>query len=526
MASKNVTTIPATINRFAATPISTPAKRKVAAYARVSTDSEEQFTSYEAQIDYYTNFIKNHDDWVFVSVYTDEGITGTSTKHREGFKRMIEDALAGKIDLIVTKSVSRFARNTVDSLTTIRKLKENGTEVFFEKENIWTFDSKGELLITIMSSLAQEESRSISENCTWGQRKRMADGKVSVPFKHFLGYDRGEDGTLVVNPREAEIVREIYRLFLNGLTPHAIAKMLTERGILTPGEKKKWNPGTVQSILTNEKYKGDALLQKCYTADFLTKRQVRNRGEVPQFYVENDHEAIIEPYTYELVQQEFLRRKKVKGRYSGVDIFASRIKCGECGAFYGSKVWHSNSKYRKVIYRCNSKYDGEHSCKTPSLQEEEIKVLFIRAVNQLLDVKDEVIANLEQAANVLYATEDLMDRQAVVTGEMNALSERIQAILEENARLPLDQSEYQMRYDALADKHGELKEEHDRLAAEIAGRHSRRESTRQFIETLRKQDGLVEEFDDNLWGSLVDFITVYSEKDIRFTFRDGTIITE
>ena len=174
-----VTTIPATISRFTATPINEKKKRRTAAYARVSTDSEEQLTSYSAQVDYYTNYIKSRDDWEFVSVYTDEGITGTNTKHREGFKRMVADALAGKIDLIVTKSVSRFARNTVDSLTTVRQLKEKGVEIYFEKENIWTLDSKGELLITIMSSLAQEESRSISENCTWGQRKRFADGKVT-----------------------------------------------------------------------------------------------------------------------------------------------------------------------------------------------------------------------------------------------------------------------------------------------------------------------------------------------------------
>ena len=181
-----VRTIPARINRFTAQPILQPTKRRVAGYARVSTDSDEQFTSYEAQIDYYTNYIKSREEWEFVEVYTDEGVTGTNTKHREGFNRMIEDALAGRIDLIITKSVSRFARNTVDSLTTIRKLKEHNVECYFEKENIWTFDGKGELLITIMSSLAQEESRSISENCTWGQRKRMADGKVSVPYARFL----------------------------------------------------------------------------------------------------------------------------------------------------------------------------------------------------------------------------------------------------------------------------------------------------------------------------------------------------
>lgn len=186
-------------------------------------------------------------------MYADEGITGCNTTHRNGFNSMVEDALAGKIDLIITKSVSRFARNTVDSLTTIRKLKESGTECYFEKENIWTFDGKGELLLTIMSSLAQEESHSISENCTWGQRKRFQDGKVTVPFKRFLGYDRGEDGNLVVNEEQAVIVRRIYGLFLQGKTPYAIARQLTEEGIPTPGGKKNWGKAVVQSILTKGK---------------------------------------------------------------------------------------------------------------------------------------------------------------------------------------------------------------------------------------------------------------------------------
>jgi site-specific DNA recombinase len=248
---KKVTTIPASISKFTAAPIDKPVKRKVAGYARVSTDHDEQFTSYEAQIDYYTKYIQSRDDWEFVKVYTDEGISGTGTKKRVGFRTMIDDALAGKIDLIVTKSVSRFARNTVDSLSTIRELKDHGVECYFEKENIWTFDGKGELLITIMSSLAQEESRSISENCTWGQRKRFADGKVSVPFSRFLGYDRGPNGELVVNPEEAKTIKEIYRLFLQGQTPYGIAKQLTSEGILTPGGKTKWSVTTVKGILKN-----------------------------------------------------------------------------------------------------------------------------------------------------------------------------------------------------------------------------------------------------------------------------------
>ena len=282
--AKSVTTIPATLSRFTAAPINSTKKRRVAAYARVSTDNEEQLTSYEAQVDYYTNYIQGRDDWEFAGVYTDEGITGTNTKKREGFKSMVADALAGKIDLIITKSVSRFACNTVDSLTTIRKLKEHCVEVYFEKENIWTFDSKGELLLTIMSSLAQEESRSISENCTWGQRKRFADGKVTVSFKRFLCYDMGPDRNLVVNPEQAKLVKRIYGMFLLGKSPFQIASTLTEEGIPSPGGKDHWNASNIRSILTNEKYKSDALLQKTYTVDFLRrKRPTRARSRSTTF---------------------------------------------------------------------------------------------------------------------------------------------------------------------------------------------------------------------------------------------------
>ena len=217
-------------------------------------------------------------NWEFAGIYTDEGITGTSTKHREQFNRLMDDCRAGLIDRVLVKSASRFARNTVDSLTTIRKLKENGIECYFEKENIWTFDGKGELLITIMSSLAQEESRSISENCTWGQRKRFADGKVNMPYGQFLGYRKGPDGLPEIDPEEAETVRFIYRLFMGGKTVNAIAKILTEAGVPTPRKKARWQDKTVESILTNEKYSGDAVLQKSFTVDFLSKKMKKNEA--------------------------------------------------------------------------------------------------------------------------------------------------------------------------------------------------------------------------------------------------------
>lgn len=337
MTDRNVTVIPATkapIHRLAG---SSAKKRRVAGYARVSTEKDEQYTSYEAQVDYYTQFIQSHAGWEFVKVYTDEGISGLGTRKRDGFNEMIEDALSGSIDLIITKSVSRFARNTVDSLVTIRKLKEKGVEVYFEKENIYSLDGKGELLLTIMSSLAQEESRSISENVTWGQRKRFSDGKVSLPYKQFLGYDRGEDKNdpPVVNPEQAVIVRRIYRTFMEGKTAGAIAKELTEEGIPTPAGKNKWWASTINSILQNEKYRGSALLQKCFTTDFLTKKQKVNEGEVPQYYIEHSHEVIIVPLEWDAVQDEIRRRKEIGRAYSGTSVFSAKLVCGDCGGWSG-----------------------------------------------------------------------------------------------------------------------------------------------------------------------------------------------
>ena len=281
----------------------------------------------------------------------------------------------------ITKSVSRFARNTVDSLTTIRRLKEKGVGVTFEKENIDTLDSKGELMITIMSSLAQEESRSISENVTWGWRKRIADGKVSMTYGNFLGYERGADGNPVIDEAQAQIVRQIYGMFLDGQTPSSIAATLTRLGVPTPTGRANWQNSTVKSILTNEKYKGDALLQKTITVDFLSKAHKINEGEAPQFFVENSHPAIISREVYDLVQLELQRRGK-RGRHtSAKSIFSDRLICGECGATFGSKVWHSTDPYRKVIWRCNQKYTRkDEKCPNRHLNEEKIKDVFVIAV--------------------------------------------------------------------------------------------------------------------------------------------------
>jgi len=336
---------------------------RVAAYARVSTDHEDQETSLAAQTDYYKKKITEHPGWEFVKIYVDDGISGLSTNRREGFNHMMEDCLAGHIDLVLTKSISRFARNTVDTVTTIRKLKEKGVGVYFEKENIFTTDSKGEFLLTLMSSLAQEESRSISENVTWGQRKRMADGKVSIAYSNFLGYDKGEEKyTMVINEEQAVTVRRIFHLFLQGYTPHTIASLLTADRVPTPCGCDTWNQQTIRRMLSNEKYKGDALLQKEFTVDFLRKKKKKNEGELPQYYVEGDHEPIISPWLFDYVQKRLDSRFEIGNtRYSGVTLFSSKLICEKCGSVYGPKPWHSTS-YNHLVWQCRRRHIKESKC--------------------------------------------------------------------------------------------------------------------------------------------------------------------
>ena len=519
--ARTVTVIPPTIDIFTHAPSVAVRKRRTAGYARVSTGSDEQFTSYEAQIDYYTKYIQNNPEWEFVRVYTDEGISATNTRHRQGFNQMVADALAGEIDLIVTKSVSRFARNTVDSLTAIRTLKEKGVEVYFEKENIWTFDSKGELLLTIMSSLAQEESRSISENVTWGQRKRFADGKVSLPYKQFLGYEKGEDDIPVVVEDEAKIVRRIFALFMAGKTPYQIAKTLTADGIPTPAGKTKWGTTTISSILTNEKYKGAALLQKRFTVDFLEKKMKVNEGEVPQYYIEESHQPIIDPAEFDKVQAEFARRKGLGHRYSGGSIFASRIVCGDCGAFYGPKVWHSNSKYRRVIWQCNEKFNGEKKCATPHLREEDIKARFLAAFNKLLDGKDTL---LEDCRLMQTALTDCSVIDAELDGllrEIEVVTELTQRCIQENAQSAQSQEEYTERYNGYVARYEKAKARADALQEQKKQRQAKADAIGGFMFELSERGDAITEFDDRLWLAVVEKATAYHDGRLVFTFQNG-----
>ena len=286
-----VTLIPAKAKVGARQKTEDAPKLRVAAYCRVSTDTDEQATSYEAQIEHYTEYINKNPGWELAGIYADDGISGTNTKKRGEFNRLIDDCMAGQIDMVFTKSISRFARNTLDCLKYIRQLKEKNIAVFFEKEAINTLDAKGEVLLTIMASLAQQESQSLSQNVRLGLQYRYQQGKVQVCANRFLGYDKDEDGNLVINPTEAEVVKRIFREYLEGKSYYAIGQGLTADGIRTAAGNDFWLASTLRKILTNEKYIGDALLQKTVTTDFLNKKRVVNKGIVPQYYVEGSHEC-------------------------------------------------------------------------------------------------------------------------------------------------------------------------------------------------------------------------------------------
>lgn len=526
MAARTVTVIPPTVDPHSHLPAMAPRRRRVAGYARVSTDSDEQFTSYEAQIDYYTRLIQSNPEWEFVKVYTDEGISGTNIKRREGFNTMIADALAGKLDLIVTKSISRFARNTVDTLVTVRNLKEKGVEVFFEKENIYTLDSKGELLITIMSSLAQEESRSISENVTWGQRKRFSDGKFSLPYKQFLGYEKGPDGLPKIVPEQAAIVRRIYTSFMQGMTANGIAKDLTEDGIPTPsGRGVKWSTQSILSILRNEKYKGAAILQKGFTVDFLTKKRKVNEGEIPQYYIEHSHEAIIQPDEWAAVQAEMARRREMGRNYSGDNELLSRLFCGDCGGVYGPKVIHSNSKYRNTIWYCNRKYAHDETCRTPSLKAEVIHQKFLDAYNFMLEDRDAFLEDLRIIQAELTDTSALERERTELLQEVEVVAQLAQKTVDSYSGAVPPQGDFDSTYQGYVDRYDKTKAKVELIDAEMQRREAQAHAIGGFIFEVAEREAPLMEFDLALWTVIVERAVVNRDRTITFTFTNGQEVT-
>ncbi len=372
-------------------------KIRVAAYCRVSTDQEEQLNSYENQIRYYKSMLSDHPEYELVDIYADEGISGTNTKKRAEFNRMIQDCRNHKIDRIFTKSISRFARNTLDCLNYIRELQGLGIEIIFENENIKTLDGQGEVLITILASLSQNTSMQISSNSKWGIHRRYEQGKYAISTTRFLGYDIDENGKLAVNLKQAKVVERLYREFMAGKTVGYIARIFTKEKVKNWEGKVNWHASTLQSMLENEKYKGDAILQKGYTADFLTKRRAKNEGQLQSFYIEDDHEAIIDPDTWNCVQQELVRRKKFMeehdlkayGNNTEKNPFSCKIICGDCGKAYTRKGWRQGNGETRLVWQCIERYrvKGVLGCSNRHIDDSTLHELFIMAWNKLVAEK-------------------------------------------------------------------------------------------------------------------------------------------
>ena len=494
-------------------------RKRVAAYARVSMESERMQHSLSAQVSYYSALIQKNPEWEYAGVFADYGISGTGTKKRDEFNHMLAECEAGNIDIILTKSIQRFARNTVDLLNTVRHLKELGIEVRFEKEKINSLSGDGELMLSILASFAQEESRSISENVKWGTIKRFKQGIPNGKFSIF-GYE-WQDDKLVIVPEEAEIIRWMYAEYMKGASRIEIGRALMDRGIYTR-QGKPWVDSNVKVILTNITYTGNMLFQKEYCEDPITKHRRKNYGEMPQYYVKDNHEAIIDPETFEMVQTLMTTRTKGRNRKSSVSIFSSKVKCGDCGSWYGPKVWHSNDAYRKVIWQCNHKFDGQ-KCATPTLTEDEIKELFLRAANQVIDQKEQFIAIYDQVLSRSLNTTALESELSDLEAEINIAAELIEDCIKENAHVALDQDEYQKRYDALVARFDKAKARHTEVTDLIAERMARKHQIEAYLKNLRSREPLTE-FRETDWLAMVDYITVHSKKDIRVTFKDGTEI--
>ena len=493
-------------------------KLRVAAYCRVSTDSDEQATSYEAQIEHYTEYISKNPDWVLAGIFADEGITGTNTKKRTEFNRMIDECMDGNIDMIITKSISRFARNTLDCLKYIRQLKEKNIPVFFEKESINTMDSKGEVLLTIMASLAQQESQSLSQNIKLGLQYRYQQGHVQVNHNRFLGYTKDADGHLIIDPDQAEIVRRIYREYLEGFSMDKIAAGLERDGILTGAGKAKWHTSTINKILRNEKYMGDALLQKTYTTDFLTKKRIKNNGTVPQYYVESDHEAIIPKDIFLLVQEELVRRRVVRtsknGKrrsYSCKHCFAQMVFCGDCGEFYRRVHWN-NRGCKSIVWRCCSRLENTgHACRSRTVNEGLLEQVSIDAINQVLCEKDDFLKTLQSNIATVIRQGDTLSPEVI--------DERLQELQKEL----LKKANQKDDYDAIADEILRLRDMRKQAEVNSTRMDEQLKQINSLQDFIKSQPTIVTEFDELLVKRLIAKITVF-ESQFIVEFRSGITI--
>ena len=510
---------------------------RVAAYCRVSTDDEEQLTSYEAQKNYYTDKIMTNKEWTMAGIFADEGITGTSARKRPEFLRMIRQCKQGKIDIVLTKSISRFARNTVDCLNYVRALKELGIAVIFEKENMNTLEIDSEILITMLGAFAQSESESISANVRWGIRQAMKEGKATIQYKYLYGYRKGDDGKPEIIPDQAEVVRKIYDLFLSGTPVRGIQEYLNEDAVPNINGEPKWARSAIDSILTNEKYCGDVLLQKTYIDDCINKKVKKNTGQLPMYLVQNHHEGIISRETFDAAQAELARRSAGKSpskknaptgrsRYSSKYALSDRLYCGECGTRYQRCTWRNRDGSKRIVWRCVSRVDyGNKYCHdSPTLDEEPLHRAVLAAINSAVNDKDNIVYNLKAA----------MEKElAPVVGQQLSLSEIDRQLEQLNAEFSKvlaeasesgNQAAYSDRFRDIMQHQTELKAQRNEIQRMLAESGKAAEHIEQCRQAAETTPSAITEWDEALIRQVVESVTVETGSEIIVALKSGASI--
>ena len=510
---------------------------RVAAYCRVSTDDEEQLTSYEAQKNYYTDKIMTNKEWTMAGIFADEGITGTSARKRPEFLRMIRQCKQGKIDIVLTKSISRFARNTVDCLNYVRALKELGIAVIFEKENMNTLEIDSEILITMLGAFAQSESESISANVRWGIRQAMKEGKATIQYKYLYGYRKGDDGKPEIISEQAEVVRKIYDLFLSGTPVRGIQEYLNASAVPNINGEPKWARSAIDSILTNEKYCGDVLLQKTYIDDCINKKVKKNTGQLPMYLVQNHHEGIISRETFDAAQAELSRRNAGRSpskknaptgrsRYSSKYALSDRLYCGECGTRYQRCTWRNRDGSKRIVWRCVSRVDyGSKYCHdSPTLDEEPLHRAILVAINSTVKDKDNIVYNLKAAMEKELAP--VAGQQlslSEIDNQLEQLNTEFSKVLAEASECG-DQAAYSDRFRDIMQKQTALKAQRDeiqRLFAESGKAAAHIEQCRQAAETT---PSAISEWDEALIRQVVESVTAETGSEIIVALKSGASI--
>jgi len=506
---------------------------RVAAYCRVSTAQEEQLNSYDVQVRYYTEKIRSEPKWAFVGIFADRGLSGTSTKKRDEFNRMIKMCRRGKIDMIITKSISRFARNTADVLKYVRMLKEIGVDIFFEEQNIHSTQPGAEFYITIYGSIAQSESENISANVIWGKNQSAKEGKVPFQYKRFLGYRRGPDGKPEIDPEQAEVVKRIYTSFLAGDSMTTIANNLTADGIPTPTGSGRWVPGTIQSIISNEKYAGNAVLNKTYVVDCISKKVRRNDGKArPMYFVENNHPAIIDPATFSRAQEELARRtgkRKVKqvgtkteqGRYSSKYALTELLVCGECGTPYRRCTWTVKGE-KKAVWRCINRLDfGKKYCRhSPTMDESVLQDAIMAAIMRTAKQSADVFGTLKLHIGMGLDTRDTEDNSLDIQIRIAEIDAEFKAMLQTIATDTVEEFDEQRATELMNEK-SSLEQQ----LAQYGNAQQEKENTKSRLdEIFTILDGLENhpmEYDDRLVRQVLECVVVESKERIKVIFAGG-----